>query len=117
METRAHGDHEPVQRYGQRGQPGQFHGRGQRLSDPTVQWELSTDGGQTFNAISGATSTTYSFTTNAGENGNEYEAVFTNPAGSATSAAALLTVPGASEYMVPSTLTDGSLVLPWTPPA
>ena len=45
---------------------------------PTVQWEVSTDGGTTFTDISGATSTTYTFTATASQTGNEYKAVFTN---------------------------------------
>ncbi len=57
---------------------------------PTVQWEVSTDGGTAFSAISGATSTTYSFTATAADNGNQYEAVFTNSSGSTTSAKATL---------------------------
>ena len=32
----------------------------------TVQWEVSSDGGSTFTAITGATSTSYSFTSDAG---------------------------------------------------
>ena len=59
---------------------------------PTVQWEVSTDGGRTFTATSGATSTTYSFTASAAQNGYEYEAVFTNIMGTTTTTAATLTV-------------------------
>ncbi len=59
---------------------------------PTVQWEVSSDGGGTFTPINGATSTTYSFTAIAGQNNNQYEAVFTNSVGSATTTAATLTV-------------------------
>ena len=59
---------------------------------PTVQWEMSSNGGSTFSDISGATSTTYSLTAASGENGDEYEAVFTNTAGTATSTPATLTV-------------------------
>ena len=59
---------------------------------PTVQWEVSTNGGSSFTNISGATSTTYSFTTSAGENGDEYKAVFTNSVGSVNTSAATLTV-------------------------
>ena len=59
---------------------------------PSVQWEVSTNGGTTFSAITGATSTTYSFTATAAENGDEYEAVFTNSVGTATSRPATLTV-------------------------
>jgi hypothetical protein len=59
---------------------------------PTVQWQRSTDGGASFTNIAGATSTTYTFTAAAGDNGNQYRAVFTNVAGSATSTAATLNV-------------------------
>ena len=59
---------------------------------PTVQWQVSTNSGTSWSNISGATSTTYSFTAAAGDNGKQYRAVFTNTAGSATSTAATLTV-------------------------
>jgi len=59
---------------------------------PTVQWQVSTDGGVTFNNVSGATSTTLSFTTASSQNGYQYRAVFTNAAGTATTTAATLTV-------------------------
>ena len=49
---------------------------------PAVQWEMSSNGGLSFSPISGATSATYSFTAISGQNGNQYEAVFTNAAGS-----------------------------------
>jgi hypothetical protein len=59
---------------------------------PTVQWQISTNGGSVFTDISGATSTSYSFTAAMADNGNRYRAVFTNSAGSATTNDALLTV-------------------------
>ena len=59
---------------------------------PTVQWQVSTDGGANFNNIPSATSTTYSFTAAASDNGRRFRAVFTNSAGSATTTAAILTV-------------------------
>jgi hypothetical protein len=59
---------------------------------PTVQWQVSTNGGSTWGNIGGATTATYSFTTTASQNGNEYRAVFTNGAGSATTNPATLTV-------------------------
>jgi hypothetical protein len=59
---------------------------------PTVQWQVSTDGGANFNNIPSATSATYSFTAAASDNGRRYRAVFTNSAGSATTTAAILTV-------------------------
>jgi hypothetical protein len=59
---------------------------------PTVQWQVSIDGGANFSNVSGAMSTTLSFTTSSGQNGNQYRAVFTNTVGSATTTAAALTV-------------------------
>lgn len=60
---------------------------------PTVQWQFSTDGGNTWAPIAGATSTSYTL---GGltllENGYEYEAVFTNGSGSQTTTPATLTV-------------------------
>ena len=59
---------------------------------PTVQWQVSTNGGTSWSNISGATNTSYSFTAASGDNGNQYRAVFTNTAGSATSSSAVLSV-------------------------
>jgi Putative Ig domain/Immunoglobulin I-set domain len=56
-----------------------------------VQWQVSTNGGTTFTNIAGATSPSYTFTTAAGQSGNQYRAVFTNSVGSANSSAATLT--------------------------
>jgi len=59
---------------------------------PSVQWEVSTNAGRTWTAIRQATSTTYSLTASSSQNGDEYEAVFTNSAGKVTTDAATLTV-------------------------
>jgi hypothetical protein len=60
---------------------------------PTVQWQVSTDGGLTWVNITGATNTTYTLAAvSASENGYEYRAVFTNSLGTATTKAAILTV-------------------------
>jgi len=59
---------------------------------PTVQWQVSTNGGSSYSPVSGATSTTYSFTASASQNGDEFEAVFTNNSGTATTNPATLTV-------------------------
>src|SRR5579864_7876877 len=59
---------------------------------PTVQWQVSTNGGTSFSNVAGATSTTLSFTTTTAQNGNQYKAVFTNAAGSTSTTAATLTV-------------------------
>jgi uncharacterized repeat protein (TIGR01451 family) len=63
-----------------------------RTPTPTVQWQVSTDNGNSFADIPGATSATYTFDATASQNGNQYRAVFTNGAGSAASTAATLTV-------------------------
>jgi Bacterial Ig domain/Immunoglobulin I-set domain/The GLUG motif len=77
------------------GQTATFSAAASGTPTPTVQWQQSTDGGMTFTNIAGATSTTYSFTTGASQNGYRYQAVFTNSAGAATTTAATLTVNGA----------------------
>ncbi|MBP6022608.1 hypothetical protein [Ferruginibacter sp.] len=59
----------------------------------TYQWQLSTDGGVTFNNIGGATAVTYSFVALLAQNNNQYRCVVSGtctPA--ATSAAAILSV-------------------------
>src|SRR5260370_25479978 len=53
---------------------------------------LPISGSGTFSNVSGATSTTLSFTTALSQSGNQYRAVFTNSAGTATTTAATLTV-------------------------
>lgn len=61
---------------------------------PTVQWQITTDGGKTWTAISGATSTTLTLqNVQTSQSGDEYQAVFSNSLGSVTSSAATLTVP------------------------
>ncbi len=57
---------------------------------PTVQWQV--DSGSGFTDIAGATSTTLSFTVTPAQSNSAYRAIFTNPAGSATTSAAILTV-------------------------
>ncbi|HWE03961.1 MAG TPA: Ig-like domain repeat protein [Tepidisphaeraceae bacterium] len=59
---------------------------------PTIQWQLSADGGSTWADIGGATSASYTFTTTTAESGRKYRVIFTNSAGTAISGAATLTV-------------------------
>ena len=59
---------------------------------PTVQWQVSTNGGRTWTNIRGATSTTLTFSTTTKQDGNLYRAVFTNPFGQVTTSVATLTV-------------------------
>ncbi len=66
---------------------------------PTVQWQVSTNGGMSYKPISGATSTTYSFKSTAGQSGSLYEAVFTNSIGATTSSAAKLVETAAAAVM------------------
>jgi hypothetical protein len=67
--------------------------------NPTVQWQISTNGGATFtnltdgNGVAGSTTLTLSLTgLGVSQSANQYRAVFTNSAGSATTSAATLTV-------------------------
>jgi uncharacterized repeat protein (TIGR01451 family) len=57
---------------------------------PTVQWQV--DSGSGFSDVSGATSTTLSVSTLAGDNGKQYRAVFTNTLGTMTTNAAALRI-------------------------
>ena len=59
---------------------------------PTVQWQVSTNGGSTWNDITGQTSATYTFTAATSQNNNQYQAVFTNTCSTATTTAAVLPV-------------------------
>src|ERR1019366_7740166 len=59
---------------------------------PSVQWQVSMNGGATWGNVAGATAASYQFTAASSENGYEYRAVFTNPAGAATSGAAILSI-------------------------
>ncbi|HEX2904674.1 MAG TPA: putative Ig domain-containing protein, partial [Jatrophihabitans sp.] len=65
---------------------------------PTVQWQVSTDGGTSFSNVAGATTTSYTHTATLGEDGNQYRAVFSNVAGSATTTAATLNVGTAPSF-------------------
>ncbi|MGH7168703.1 MAG: beta strand repeat-containing protein, partial [Gemmataceae bacterium] len=81
---------------------------------PSVQWQISTDGGATFTDISGAADTTLTLNGVTGAiNGDEYQAVFTNSAGSATTSAATLTVqyaPTVTTNPISQTVTAGGNV-------
>ena len=74
------------------GQTATFTAAASGTPTPTVQWQVSTNGGSTFTNVSGATSTTLSFTALPAQSGNKYRAVFTNTGGNTTSSAATLTV-------------------------
>jgi len=59
---------------------------------PTVQWQVSTDGGSSWTDIPGAVSSSLTLEAGAGMNGYRYRAVFSNSCGTVTTTAAALTV-------------------------
>lgn len=70
-----------------------FTAAAQGAPAPTVQWQLSTDGGSSWSALSGETSDTFTVVNaTSSENGFQYRAMFTNKAGTRFSNAATLTV-------------------------
>jgi hypothetical protein len=81
---------------------------------PTVQWQVSTNGGSSYSNISGATSTTLNLTgIKSSQNGYLYRAVFTNSQGTATTSAATLTVlyaPAVTTNPTSQTVTAGNAV-------
>ncbi len=102
--------------------PGQSYSFGAAASgspDPTVQWQVSTDGGSTFTNISGATTATYSAAAALADSGKQFRAVFTNGTGTATTDAATLTVAVAPDAPTIGTATAGAstATVAFTPPA
>lgn len=76
----------------QAGHTATFTAAGHGNPTPTVQWQVSIDGGKHFSNIAHATSTTLNVVTNSAMNGHEYRAVFTNSQGHAVTTAAKLSV-------------------------
>ncbi|MGO9462978.1 MAG: beta strand repeat-containing protein, partial [Isosphaeraceae bacterium] len=74
------------------GQPASFSASADGIPNASVQWQIEAPGATTFSNISGATSTTYTFTPASSDDGDQFQAVFTNAAGSVTSNAASLQV-------------------------
>lgn len=63
---------------------------------PTLQWQVSLDGGSTWANINGATGGSYVFTASTNDDGRRYRVVATNSKGSVSSRGALLTVTATS---------------------
>ena len=86
----------PVSKTVKAGESASFTAAASGVPVPTVQWQVSTNGGRSFaNDTTDAGSTTGTLTvanTTAAMSGREYRAVFKNSAGSATTKAATLTV-------------------------
>jgi autotransporter-associated beta strand protein len=76
------------------GNPVTFTASASGVPTPTVQWQVSTNGGASFSDISAATNPSLTFTTAFSQNGNLFRAVFSNSAGSVNTTAATLTVIG-----------------------
>lgn len=64
----------------------------EQLSIITVQWQVSIDGGISFNDILGETYTTYTFVAHITDDNNQYRAIFTNSEGSTATNVAYLTM-------------------------
>lgn len=83
----------PVSVVVEEGQSASFEAKASGEPTPTVQWEISTNGGKTWGNLEGATTGKVTIaSTKVSENGDEYRATFTNSAGKATSREATLTV-------------------------
>ena len=80
---------------------------------------MSTNGGTSWEDMSGATSGTLSFTATYAMNGNQYRAVFTNASGSVTSGAATLSVTyseaNATVTGLTATVAKGKITVSFTP--
>jgi hypothetical protein len=77
------------------GDPVYFTVAGSGSPVPSVQWQVSSDGGKTFTDITGnpsAKTTTLVFITSTTDNGYQFRAVFTNSVGNAISSVATLRV-------------------------
>jgi Immunoglobulin I-set domain len=72
---------------------------------PSVQWQVSTDAGQSYSPIADAAATQrdYTFTPAFADDGNSYRAVFSSPGGSVTSAAAAVTIDPAAPTVASQT--------------
>jgi hypothetical protein len=101
------------------GQTYSFSASASGYPDPTVQWQVSTNGGSTFTNISGATEPTLTGTAALADSGKRFRAVFTNSTGTANSNAALLTVAVVPDAPTIGTATAGpsTATLSFTPPA
>ena len=85
---------QPVGQIVEEGQSASFESAAAGFPPPSVQWEVSTNGGASWSPVPGATADQLTVAeVQKSESGYQYRAVFTNVAGKATSVAATLTVP------------------------
>ncbi|MFD4592552.1 hypothetical protein [Streptomyces rubiginosohelvolus] len=64
--------------------------------EPTVRWQVSTDGAQTWKDVEGATASALTFTARTAQDGYRYRAEFRNDVGTTRTAAVTLTVTAAT---------------------
>jgi hypothetical protein len=83
----------PIGQVEESGETATFTAAASGTPTPTVQWQLSTDGGSSWGDIGSATSGSYTTPTLLpSDDQNQYRAVFTNSLGTVTTNAATLTV-------------------------
>jgi IPT/TIG domain-containing protein len=95
------------------GTPVSFTAASTAIPPPTVQWQVSTDAGLSYNDLPGETNTTLTFAAAGLQNSYKYRALFTNSCGFVTSNAATLTVnnvPSISINPKDETKCEGALV-------
>jgi uncharacterized repeat protein (TIGR03803 family) len=76
----------------------------------TAEWQVSTDSGQTYTTIAGATDTLYSFTAVTSQSGNLYRAIFTYSGQSDTSMPATIVVWPVDTTYVSESICNGQSV-------
>ena len=82
------------------GQTVQFEAEANANPYPTIQWQVSTDGGVNYSNLAGQTSQFLTLTAQVAWNGNRYRALFINAAGTVATSAATLTVQPAGLQVV-----------------
>jgi sugar lactone lactonase YvrE len=84
----------PTDQQGSAGGTVEFTAAASGAPAPKVQWQVSADGGTTFETIRGATGLTLRLVVRVTDNGDQYRADFTNPLGTVSTNSARLTVTG-----------------------
>jgi hypothetical protein len=84
------------------GESASFEAAAEGVPTPTVQWQVSTNGGTSWSNVSGDTSDTLNISdATTSESGNQYRAVFTNVVEAVGSTAATLTVTAKQSTVAP----------------
>jgi hypothetical protein len=115
LSQHGHSDSHADRHHGRSDQPdGRWrHGCDLHGGAPRVQWQVSTDGGAKFHNIPLATTDSLTFTAKPGQNGDEFQAVFTDPGEKAVTTDATLTVdfgPSVTHQPRSQTVATGSQV-------